>query len=140
MSGVAIVRALLVANAPVIAVVPAVRIIAGVLPINMTLPAITVSQVSSLPHNTVAMIETPKLHTDRVQVSVHVKAAEASGSGYPGMRALLQLILAACPNTHATVAGFAVDSVIPDLEGPDLFDDVDGMHQGSRDFLVRYRQ
>ena len=139
MSGVAIVRALLAANGGVTAVIPAARIKAGVLPLNATLPAISITQVSSVPRLTVAMTETPRLHTERVQVSWLFKGTEASpsGSGYPGMDQMDALVMAALPNMHGAVGAFTVDSILPDLAGPDL-EEAEGIHQGSRDFIVKY--
>ena len=86
------------------------------------------------------MTEGKRLHTDRVQVSVLFKGPEGApaGTGYPGVRALLALVLAACPNQRATVNGIAVDSILPDIEGPDLSDEATAIYSQSRDFLVRW--
>lgn len=140
MSGVAAIWYLLKTNAAVIAVVPAARIMAGDLPLNTVMPAIQVNQISSMPRNPVDMTGTHVLHTDRVQVSVLFKGTQGTptGTGYPGVRSLLRLVLAACPNTHGTVNGINVDSIIPDIEGPDLSNDADALYSGSRDFLVRW--
>lgn len=146
MSGVIVIRHLLATNAALIAALGAgppaasARIMAGDLPLNVVLPAISIAQVSSMPRNTVKMNEKSVQHTDRVQVSVLVKATQASppGSGYPGVRALLKLVLAACPHTHGIVNGIEVDSILPDIEGPDLSDDTVAFYSGSRDFIVRY--
>lgn len=146
MSGVIVIRHLLATNAALIAALGAgppaatARIMAGDLPINTVLPAISIAQVSSMPRNTVKMNEKSVQHTDRVQVSVLVKATQASppGSGYPGVRALLKLVLAACPHTHGMVNGIEVDSILPDIEGPDLSDEAVEFYSGSRDFIVRY--
>lgn len=142
MSGVAVIRFLLANNAPVVAVVPAARIMAGELPINTTLPAISIMQVSGVPRLTHAMSETPRIHTDRVQVTVAFKSPSATpaGQGYPGVKSLLKLVLAACPNQHGTVGTVTdVDSILPDVEGPDLQDDETGLFTQSRDFIVKYR-
>jgi hypothetical protein len=139
-SGVAVIRSLLAANGAVIAVVPATRIMAGDLPINAVMPAISVIQISSVPRNTVKMNEPKIQHTDRVQVSVAFKGPQGtpSGTGYPGVRSLLALVLAACPHTRGTVNGVDVDSILPDIEGPDLSDDATALYSGSRDFIVRW--
>lgn len=140
MSGVAVIRSLLATNAAVLAVVPADRIKAGDLPIDTPLPAISVMHVSGVPRLTLAMTEAGTLHSDRVQVSVVGKgyAGNTAGSGYPDLRALLKLALAACPNRRGTVNGVAVDSILPDVEGPDFEDPETSLHQGSRDFIVRF--
>lgn len=146
MSGVAVVRFLLATNAPLISALgigPPIatrRIMAGDLPLNAVLPAIGVKQISSMPRNTVKMNEARVQHTDRVQVSVLVKDTQATpaGDGYPGMRSLLKMVLAACPNMRGIVNQIDVDSILPDIEGPDLPGDADGSMQGSRDLIVRW--
>jgi hypothetical protein len=140
-SGVAVIRHLLANAAAVTAVVPAARITAGDLPINTTMPAIAVTQISSMPRLTIAMTEPNRLHTDRVQVSVLFKgsAGTPAGDGYPGVRSLLVKVLAACPNQNGTINGIAVDSILPDIEGPDLQDDATSLFSCSRDFIVKWR-
>lgn len=146
MSGVAVIRYLLATNAPLIAVVPAARIMGGSLPIKTVRPAISVFQISSVPRITVSMGETKRHHLDRVQVSVLGAAQQALASGqagpqgtaYPGLRAILALVFAACPHTRGVVNGINVDSILPDIEGPDLSDDVIDLNEASRDFLVRW--
>lgn len=140
MSGIVVIRALLVASAPLTSLVPAARIMAGDLPLNTILPAISITQISSVPRNTVAMNEPKVLHTDRVQVSVLLKGPQGSppGLGYPGQKALLKLVLAACPNTSGIVNGIQTDSVLRDIEGPDLYDDASSLFSGSRDFVVKW--
>lgn len=141
MSGVAVIVALLKASAPVVAIIPAARIMAGDLPIGTVMPAIAITQVSGIPRLTVAMTEANKLNTDRVQVSVLFKGPQASpaGTGYPGVAAMMKLVLAACPNQRGTINGVNCDSILPDLEGPDLQDDATGLFSRSRDFIVKWR-
>jgi len=114
---------------------------AGDLPINVTLPAIAITQISGSQRLTVAMNEAPKLHTDRVQVSVICKGPQTAtpGTGYPGVNTILKLVLAACPNQNGTINTFAVDSILPDIEGPDLQDDATSLFSRSRDFIVKWR-
>lgn len=141
MSGVAVIRSLISTNGPVLAVVPASRIVAGDLALNTVMPAIAVTQISGTPRNTVGMNGAKVLHTDRVQVSVLVKGPQGTpaGLGYPGVKALIRLVLVACYNQHGTINGVDVDSIIPDLEGPDLSDMATALYSGSRDFIVKYR-
>lgn len=140
MSGVAVIRYLLANATAVTAVVPATRIMAGELPLNSVLPGISIVQISSVPRNTVKMNEAKVQHTDRVQVSVLVKGTQATpaGTGYPGVKALIKLVLAACPQTRGTINGVDVDSITPDVEGPDLSDDATALYSGSRDFIVKW--
>jgi len=139
-SGVQVIRSLLAGNAAVTNVVPAARIMAGDLPLGTTMPAIIITQISGVPRITLSMKDPRMQHQDRVQVSVLVKGPQGSpaGLGYPGVRSLLKLVLAACPNTKGTVGSIDCDSILPDIEGPDLANDADALYSGSRDFLVRW--
>lgn len=140
MSGVSAVRYILANNAALLAVVPSGKIFAGVVPLNTALPAISVTQISGVPHLTVAMTEAGKIQTERVQVTVLVKgpAANPPGLGYAGQKSLMRLVLAALPNQSGTLNTVKVDSILPDSEGPDLFDDATGVYEQGRDFIVRY--
>jgi hypothetical protein len=113
---------------------------AGDLPLNTVMPAIAVTEISSMPLNTIRINESPKLHTERVQVSVMFKGPQGSppGTGLPGVKALLKLVLAACPSQRGTVNGILCDSIVPDVEGPDLADDAAALYSQSRDFVVKY--
>ena len=134
------IRHLLANNAALIAVVPAARIVAGDLPLTTPMPAISVTLISGVPRNTVEMSEAHVLHTDRVQVSVLARGPQGSppGGGYPSVRSMLRLVMAACPHTRGTVNGVNVDSILPDIEGPDLSDEATALYQGSRDFFVKW--
>jgi hypothetical protein len=76
--------------------------------------------------------EPKRLITDRVQVTVHTGA-------YDVQEQLLELVRLACPNQHGTVNGVDVDSILPDLVGPDLYDTPSGLYEKSRDFIVKWR-
>lgn len=131
MSGAAIVRTLMAANSALIAVVPAARIMAGALPLNTVLPAISITSISGVPFKTMKMATSGNLWTDRVQVTVH-------SSTYPLQKSILQLVRAALPSTRGTVGSFTCDSISTDSEGPDMFDSELAIYSGSQDFLVRY--
>lgn len=133
MSGTAVVRYLLANNAPIIALVPAARIVYGELALNTVLPAIEVRQISGSPRNTLAMSESGTLHSDRVQVTCLAKTWAAK-------EALMALLLAACPNQRGTVNSVVVDSIIRDNEGPDLSDPATSIYAKSRDFMVRWKE
>lgn len=147
MSGVAVIRYLLANNSAVATALGAgppvatARIVAGDLPLNTVMPAIAIAQISGVPRLTIAMTEPNRMHTDRVQVSVLFKGPQGTptGTGYPGVKALLALVLAACPNQRGTINGVSVDSILPDVEGPDLSDMEAALYTGSRDFIVKWR-
>lgn len=134
MSGVAIIRYKLANYSSLTDEVPATRIMAGELPLGTDLPAISVVDIDSIPRLTVGMTET-KLHTDRVQVTVHVNKQE---DGYPALQSLLALVLAACPDTKGTVNSVACDSILPEFKGPSGEGISDYILQGSWDFFVRW--
>lgn len=140
MSGVAIIRLRLVSSAAVLAVVPAERIMAGEITLNTPMPAISIKQVFGEPYLTVANDASTRLHTERVQVTAMLKGTQATpvGQGYPGVKALLKLVLAACSSVRGTLGGFNVDSIVPDIEGPDLSNEEVALYSQSRDFIVKY--
>lgn len=139
MSGVAVIRYLIANDADVLAVLPATRIMAGDLPLKTAAPAIAITQVSSGPYNLLRPNETPKLHTDRVQVTV-IRKAPPDDDGYPGLQSLLALIEAACPCQRGSVNSISVDSIIPEGQGPDLPIPELSLFTRSMDFLVRWVQ
>lgn len=140
MSGTLVIWSLIAHNAPVLAVVPIARIKEGDLPVNTTLPAIAITRIDRVPLNMIRTNETPKVQTERVQVSALVKGVEGTpaGLGKKGVDALLALILAACPSQRGVIAGVNVDSIVPDTVGPDLADPTTALYSGSVDFIVRW--
>ena len=140
MSGVRVIWHLRAADAAVVAIAKRANIMAGTLPQSMPLPGIAVTQISSIPFRTLAMSLPLRLHTDRVQVTGFVKDQQShpDGGDYPALVALMKAILDACPNQHGTVNGVIVDSILPDIEGPDLPILDAGILTRSRDFIVRY--
>jgi hypothetical protein len=132
-SGVAIIRHLLANSAGLIAVVPAARIMAGVLPLDTALPAISVTQISGQQYNNLAMASASYLVRQRVQVTI-------LASAYPLVKSILALARAALPQTRGTVNGFASEAVIPDIEGPDLYDEQLLTHICSVDYMVTFHR
>ena len=129
MSGVAIIRYKLANAAGVTALAPAMRIMAGPLPLDTAMPAISVSEISSVRALDVSVAES--MRTDRVQVTVFAKT-------YPEVRTILSAIDTALPYSRGTVNGHNCDSIIPDVNGPDGFDDQLSLHFKSRDYFVRW--
>ena len=130
MSGVAIARYLLANNAAMIAAVPTARIFAGNV-IGGVYPAVAVTSITGVPRNTVAMTETSRMITERVQVTVYAGT-------YALQKQLLGLVRTALANQHGTVNTFKCDSILPDNEGPDLFDDVLIIYEQSQDFMIKF--
>lgn len=133
MSGVAIVQYLLSHSAGLIAVVPAARIKSGVLPLDTDLPCISVTQITGRQHNNLAMASASYLVTQRVQVTV-------LATTYPLVKSILALVRAALPLSRGNVNGFTCDAVLPDTEGPDLYDDQLKTHVCSVDYMVTFHR
>lgn len=132
MSGVAVIRYLLANSANLIAVVSAAKIIAGVVPLNTVLPAISVMEISGEERLTVAMSEASRLRTERVQVTV-------MASSYATQKSILALVRAALANTSGSINSVTVLDILPDIRGPDFFDADLIMYLQTQDFIVRWR-
>ena len=130
MSGTAIIKSLLGANAALVAQVPATRIFVGDVPLNTTLPAISVKRISGTSYLPMDMVLTTTFQTQRIQVTLLTKTAAQD--------AIWALIRPALPNTRGTVSTFAVDSILPGIEGPDMFDQVAVIYQQSTDYMVKF--
>ena len=130
MSDVKAVRYLLANNSTLTAQVPASRIIGGVLPQDIALPAISVTHVSTVRPQMVSAAS--RLCVARVQVSV-------LATTYATQKSVLGLVRAALPRSRGNVNGVAVDSILPDVEGPD-FNDEAGIYMGSIDYRVTYTE
>lgn len=131
MNDVKAIRHLLANNAALLSVVPAALIVSGVIPLDSVLPAVCVNHISSFERNTVAMSESAAMATARVQVTVQAKT-------YAEQKSVLDLVRRALPNTRGIVNGVDVDSILPDVEGPDLRDDIAEIFMQSRDFIVKF--
>lgn len=132
MNGIVAIRQLLAANGALTALVPSARIAAGVLPQGTTLPALSVTQVSSLDRN----IPSPgakRRVTDRVQVTV-------LASSYPEQRQILGAVKKAASDKMPTVTGITDVVVHTDSAGPDFMDEKATIYMGSQDFRVTYNE
>ncbi len=131
MSDVKAVRYLLAHDSALLAAVPEAKIMAGAIPLGTELPAICVNHISTMERNTVSMTDAGVMATARVQVTVQAKT-------YPDQKAILDLVRKALPNMRGSVNGVAVDSILPDIVGPDLRDDEAVIFMQSRDFIVKF--
>lgn len=132
MNGAAIVRALLLQHAPLVAELPAERIMAGVLPQGIVLPAIGITEISSVDRNVPSRGATRHV-TDRVQVTV-------LASSYPAQKDLIRLVRAACADRLGDLAGATAVTVHTDGRGPDFRDADTGICMQSQDFRVGYTE
>ena len=133
MSGLKIIRALLVANSALIALVPSARVIAGVLPQATALPAIAVTEVSATEIDRIDAQATHTMVTARVQVTVFATT-------YPTQKTILDAARKACNYQRGTVASITVVSVRRGSNGPDFNDPDTGFFMQSVDFLVTYHE
>jgi len=137
MSGVAITRYLLANNANLVAAVAAANIKAGTIPLNSVLPALGINEATGEAHNNIPMNSDKVLITERVRVRVNAKDS-ATASGYKTQKTILELVRKALPNTHGTVNGHEVDSILPDTTGPDEYDADAAIYSQTRDFIVKF--
>lgn len=132
MDGVAVIRALLVAETSVVGVTTAQRIVAGSLPLGTTLPAISVTRVSQTESRMVKRSTTQ--HVDeRVQVTV-------LAANYPALRDLLRKVRKIQQGALGERSGLSDVTVHVDGAGPDFMDTEANIHMGSQDFLVGYSE
>jgi hypothetical protein len=133
MSSVKIIRALLVADTALLAVVPAARVIAGVLPQGTALPSVAVTEVSTVELSRIDAQAVDALIEGRVQVTIFAAT-------YPAQKQLLDLVRKSCNYKRGTVAGLVVSSVRRDSNGPDFNDPAAGFYMQSIDFKVIYHE
>ena len=132
MSGVSIATQLLVVNSALLAVVPSIRIMAGVVPVTTAAPAISLMQINGEERKTVSMAEPTRYKTDRVQITIYAKT-------YPAVKQILGLIRTAMPvTTGATVAGWPVQSVLHENDGPDFYEDGPNLYSQAVEYSVSY--
>lgn len=132
MSDVKIIRALLIAYAPLTAIIAVERIAGGMLRQGVSLPAIAITSLSNIEQRKIADTGTV-LMTSRTQVMVHAKS-------YAEQKALIRLVGLAITGERRTVVGVLVDHIARDIIGPDMSDDDAGIFEQSRDFRVFYHQ
>lgn len=138
MSSTAIMRALLIANATITAIVPKARVYVGVIPQGATLPAIGVSEISSTEDITTARLLSASMIRSRVQVTVYA-------DNYPQMKQLILLcklgrgVHTGTVQTSPTTS-YRVNSVLPWGVGPEIPPGDDKIYEQSRDFMVTFKE
>jgi len=129
-SGVAVIRYLLANNASLTATVSADKIKPGLIPINTVLPAVSIRQISGREHQVIKR-GSNQLVSERIQITAQAKT-------YTEQKAIIALIRAALPGTHATVNGFTVDSLTYESDGPDLEYENPVIFEQSLDYFVKF--
>ena len=130
MSGVAILRARLVANAAVIAVVPATNIRADDVPLRAAMPWISLEQVSLSERMNVEMSDSLM---QRESVRLTILAAT-----YLDQRSIDRLVETACQTVRGDVGGFDVDSILPNRDSSDDIIPRVGVYAKSVEYIVRF--
>lgn len=131
-SAVKAVRALLVANPALTAVVPPDSIGTGRFQEGTQLPAVIVAHVSTT-WRTAVKREAKDFGRSRIQVTVFART-------YPDQDAVQKLVRRALPPTRGVVNGVELDSIQPGGDGPDMRDDQAGIFMGMSDFFVTFNE
>lgn len=125
MSGVVIIHKLLTTAAPV----PAANIFSGYVPDGIK-PAICVTQVSGDPRNTIGMAGRVFV-TERVQLTIYA-------AKYAQAKSIIAACRSALPLSHKFVGSFECEAILPDCDGPDMYDEQTQLHEQSLDFIVKF--
>lgn len=133
MSSVKAIRALLVAAAPVTAICPAGRIMAGVIPQDIALPALSITEVSQVPISRIDAQASHNLVVSRVQVTVMAES-------YPQVKPLLDAARKACNYQRGIIADVDIVSIVRESVGPDFSNDAASVHFQSIDFKITYHE
>lgn len=136
MSAVGIIRALLVADPAVTALVPADRIYIGPATQFSVLPLISVTRIYGDEISTIARRQAGKTMRTRVQVTVLTKDP---GGFMMGEKILKAAALGRGVHT-GPVLTYDVKSIQQQGEGPDLPVGDDKIHEKSRDFIVTFSE
>ena len=112
MTGVDILGELLLADGPLIAVIPSAQIKAGALPENVVLPALLVRMTSNVERQ---MLKRGATVRTMERISVAVRAVS-----YDEQRAAIKLVVKACAGRTGSFAGADNVSVLTAGRGPDL--------------------
>ncbi len=129
MNGVNIVGALLLADAELLALVPAARIKAGMLPDNVTLPALLVRSTSSVERQSLRRTTATRT-TDRISVTVRA-------SNYREQEAIIRRVKNCCAGKTGSIGGASSVAVLTAGKGPDVLGPATSFEQ-TQDFKVSY--
>lgn len=131
MSGVAIVRELLAANAEVLGITTSARVVAGILPQGAALPALSVHEVGNNEEPTMARNMPNRMVRERVQVTALAKE-------WAVMKRLLKAADLGRGVKTGFVKGFKVCSILPGGTGPEIPPGTSEIYEQSRDFVVTF--
>lgn len=132
-SGIKAVRTALVADAPLLALVPAARIVGDDLPQGTILPAISLSSISQVDRN----IPNPGAYryvTERVQAMVHARDKPQQDAVKAAVKR------AAADKVGLVVSGLLNVTIHTDGAGPDITNEEASVRLGTQDFRVTYSE
>jgi hypothetical protein len=132
MSGVEVLGAILTVDGPLLAVVPAARIMGGDLPQGITLPAIVVTSVSGS--------DWAVLKADGVRRVSERVSATVLANNYAEQKAVIRLIRTACADKRGDFGGVTEVSITTDVRGPDMRSDDNSIWFQSQDFSVSFNE
>lgn len=131
MSGVAIIRELLANHVPVTNITTADRVVAGILPQGLTLPALSIHEIGNNEEPTIARNMPNRMVRERVQVT-------ALAHEWALMKRLLKAADLGRGVKTGFVLGFKVNSIIPQGTNPEIPPGVSKIYEQSRDFVVTF--
>lgn len=132
MSAVRIIRALLVADAALVALVPANRIVAGIPAQGVALPLVAITEISRTDRNLIKGSSESR-STSRVQVTV-------MAASYPAQKTLLAAVRHAARDKVGALSGLSDVAVHLDGTGPDFMDSDTAIYQQGQDFKVSFTE
>ncbi len=131
MSGLKVIRSLLINHVPLTTLVPITRIVADELPQDTALPAISISLVSSVDRNIVQPGLTRRV-TERVQAMVMARDATER-------KTLIGHVRKAAADKLGTIADVPAVAVHTESQGPDLTSE-GGIRMRPQDFMVSFNE
>lgn len=133
MTGVVAVRAALIADAALLALVPAERIVTGPIPQDSALPALSLESISTVDLNIPSPSST-RFVTERVQVKI-VAANE------PSRREVKAAVKrAAADKLSAAIGSMTSISIHTEGAGPDMLAEDGSVWEANQDFKVKYNE
>ena len=132
MNGIDVVAELASADAALTAVVSSAHMLAGSIPLNATLPAISLAVISAS-HNAVVTPGETRRMTERVQATI-------AASSYEQKDQVLELLRHACADKIGAFAGLAQVTVHMDGTGPDFENEDASIFFQTQDFRVAFNR
>lgn len=132
MSGVVAIRQLLVGSEPLVALVPASRVISGALPQGAPLPALVINSVSATEEDVISVGPT-RFVSERVQVTVFAR-------NLPEQKGLLLAVKRAAADKVPDLIGGRAMPVTTAGTGPDFQNETASIWMGTQDFIVRFNE